>query len=641
MLKYVASLISETAVVTTDATPSSVEILAQLKLWNNTKAPYPQLCVHTLFEQQVKCTPQDIAVESSREQLTYKQLNSQANQLASYIRHLLKGNRSSARTCTPRDMRVMLYMERSEASMLVGFWGIIKAGCAVVLTDTELPVARVAHTLEEAQPQLIVTHSTLLSSLPPHNVPTLCLDTAWEQIGQQPDKNLRSLAGIDDIAYLITTSGTTGRPKVVRVAHRGLSNLYAAHIETLGVQPGDRLLQYPPMNFDGFVADVIMAHLAGATLVLGTPASLQPGYPLFELMRSRHITITTLTPSVLSVMPGHHLPDLRILLSAGEACTTGLVERWAPGRKFVNAFGPAEDTICFSLAECLPDGNPPTIGRPLQNQRGYVITQDNRLAGVGEVGELYIAGVGLAAGYTRQDLTMERFTTPHIQGVHEKRWYRTGDLVAWLPDGRLEYKGRVEGEYVKIHGVRVEPREIEQVLLEHPAVERSAVVDRSDANGQTILVAFVILKAEQSEQQVVSQLWQQLEQRLPRAVLPRTLLPLASFPITQQGKLDRRTLQSWPLPQAIQADPDYVAPRNELERLLVEHFTPILNMDGKALGIDTKITRLRSDSFSIAHIAAEIKKATGVYVQEFRIARNPTIRAITDHVEKERARTAK
>ncbi len=615
---------------------SPEDLHRQLATWNTTEAGYPQQCLHELFEFQVQRTPNTIAVISEDEHISYERLNGEANQVAQFVRKAL--GMDTTVHATGAEPRVALFVRHTSPLVLVGFWGILKAGCAVVLMDTAAPKKRTAAILSEAQPQVILTQADLVATLPQQKAQVICLDAQWEAIAVESTDNIASSTTLESLAYLISTSGTTGLPKVVNIAHRGLSNLYIAQIGAFGIQPDDRVIQFSPMSFDASVWEIMMAHLVGATLCLGTLDALRPGNNLFEFMRNSHITVATLTPSVLALMPSEALPELRILISVGEACSAATVERWSARRDFYNAFGHAEGTICLTIGKCVADGKPPSVGRVVQNNRAYVINAQGQLANIGEEGELYIAGVGLAVGYTQEARTHERFTVPHIDGIPETRWYKTGDIVCWLPDGSLMYIRRVEGDYVKVHGVRIEPKEIETILMEDAAVLYCAVVDRPAALGNTELVAFVVLSDGHQTSTILPQLQNRLASKLPKSMMPRTIVSLDAMPVTPHGKLDLKALKARQLPTVMPLDQHYIAPRTALEHLLVKHFATVLNINDKALSIDAKITHFRNDSFSIAQLAAEIKKVSGVYVRELVIARNPTIRNIALEIEREQNR---
>jgi amino acid adenylation domain-containing protein len=624
----------------TASSVSSDVIPGQVVEWNKTEAAFPLLCLHELFEGQVERTPQAIAVMSQQTSLSYEQLNQQANRLARHLRKALSLDPETGPKTTyavGAEPRVALFVGHTSPLVLVGFWGILKAGCAVVLMDTAASKERITSILAEAQPQLILVQAELLARLPQHEARVVCLDAEGEVLAQERSENVVNSMTLSNVAYLISTSGTTGVPKVVEIAHQGLSNLHVAQMRAFGVRPADRVLQFSPMSFDAALWEIMMAHLVGATLCLGTEEELEAGSHLAQFMRRARITVATLTPSVLTIMPpSEALPDLRILISVGEACTAAVVARWAPGRAFYNALGHAEGTICLTIGQCEANGRPPSVGKVIQNNRIYVVTQ-GRLANVGEEGELYIAGVGLAVGYTQEALTQARFTPPSIEGIPETRWYRTGDIVSWLPDGALMYVRRIAGEYVKVRGVRVEPKEIEGILMQDAAVLSCAVVDRPHAKGLTELVAFVVLMQDCEPTTTLPLLWDRLAARLPASMIPHVIVPLDAMPVTAHGKLDTGALKAWKLPMTATPDQAYVAPQTSLEQQLVEHFAGFLHIDPGELSIDTRLTTLRRDSFSVAHFAAAIKEASGVYISELSIARKPTIRHIAAEIERRQA----
>src|SRR2546421_10837688 len=286
---------------------SPEDLRRQLAAWNKTEAASPEQCLHDLFEAQVQRTPTAIAVMSEDEPISYERCNQQANQVARYVRKILGMDATTGSKTTGHPVgsepRVALFVRHSSPLAIVGFWGILKAGCTVVLVDTAAPEERTASILAEAQAQVILTQADLVATLPTHEAHVLCLDTQWETIARERLENVVSDTTLESIAYLISTSGTTGIPKVVKIAHRGLSNLYVAQVRAFGVQAGDRVIQFSPMSFDASIWEIMMAHLVGASLCLGSPDSLKPGRNLFEFLRNHRISVATLTPSILTSLP--------------------------------------------------------------------------------------------------------------------------------------------------------------------------------------------------------------------------------------------------------------------------------------------------------------------------------------------------
>ena len=289
------------------------------------------------------------------------------------------------------------------------------------------------------------------------------------------DARLPQTATGDHLAYVIYTSGSTGRPKGVACHQRGLANLAVSQIRALGVTPGSRVLQFASISFDAAVSEIAMALGSGATLLLEPREATLPGEPLLATLASLAVTHVTLVPSVLSLLPAATLPALSTLIVAGEACPAELVQQWAPGRRFFNAYGPSEVTVCATLHECRDVRTRPAIGRPMANMEVYILDPQLSLVPPGGVGELCIGGTGVARGYLHNPpATAERFV-PHPYGQAGERLYRSGDLARFLPDGTIDFEGRADTQ-VKIRGFRIELEEIEQALLRHPGVREAAVV---------------------------------------------------------------------------------------------------------------------------------------------------------------------
>ncbi len=476
--------------------------------------------VHQLFEIQVEQSPDSVAIvfaglesqlpileqkphqQNLQSVLTYRELNVRANQLAHYLKTLGVGP----------DVLVGICVERS-LEMIVGMLGVLKAGGAYLPLDPNYPKERLAFMLEDSQVPVLLTQERLIDSLPTNTAQIISLDTDWDAIAQYSPENLHSEVTCDNLAYVIYTSGSTGKPKGVLVPHAGVGNLAREQIRIFDVQPDSRVLQFASFSFDASVSEIFMAFLAGATLVLATRDSLMPGTGLLKLLREQRITTVTLPPSALAVLPVQELPDLRSLIVAGEACPPELINRWAPSRRFFNAYGPTEATVCTTIAECTPTLKKPPIGYPIANKQVYLLNEQLEPVPVGVAGEIYIGGLGLARGYlNRPELTAEKFIVrkaevPGELGVPtewvgefltqdtEERLYKTGDLACYLADGSLEFLGRID-EQVKVRGYRIELSEIEAVIGQHPGVQQAVVMAREDVPGQNRLIAYVVQNPE-------------------------------------------------------------------------------------------------------------------------------------------------
>ncbi|WP_395649265.1 non-ribosomal peptide synthase/polyketide synthase [Planktothrix agardhii] len=453
-----------------------------LKEWNETKTDYSyNKCIHQLIEEQAERTPDAIAVVFENQQLTYAQLNNRANQLAHYLRSL----------GVETEVIVGLCVERS-LEMIVALIGILKAGGAYLPLDPEYPPARLQFMLFDSQIPLLLTQHSLIDKLPNHQGQTLFLEEIWEKTAQPSQDNLTAKVTPSNLANVIYTSGSTGKPKGVMVEHKGLCNLAQAQIETLGVHPSSRVLQFASFSFDACIWEILMALGAGATLYLGTKEALMPGLPLMERLRDHAITHITLPPSALAVLPWENLPSLQTIIVAGEACSPELVKKWSQGRNFFNGYGPTEGSVCTAIAKCTPFDEKITIGRPIPNVQVYILDPHLQAVPIGVPGELHIGGAGLARGYlNRPELTAEKFiSNPFVSldppltpldkgGEQPSKLYKTGDLARYLPDGQIEYLGRIDNQ-VKVRGFRIELGEIEAVLGQHPLVQEAVVIARAD-----------------------------------------------------------------------------------------------------------------------------------------------------------------
>ncbi|NEO38508.1 MAG: amino acid adenylation domain-containing protein [Moorea sp. SIOASIH] len=454
--------------------------------WNNTKTDYPtDKCIHQLFEDQVEKTPDAVAVVFEQQKLTYSQLNTKANQLAHYLQTL----------GVKPEMLVGICVERS-VEMVVGLLAILKAEGAYVPLDPAYPQERLEYMFADSQVSVLLTQEQLLAQLPQHQAQVVFLDKDWEKIATETPEKVESEVSPQNLAYVIYTSGSTGKPKGVLVEHKGLCNLATVQIQAFQVNSNSRVLQFASLSFDASISEIVMALGSGASLYMGSRDTLMPGVGMSQWLRNNKITHITIPPSALAVMPKEELPDLKTIVVAGEACSPELISWWAKGRQFVNAYGPTESTVCATMAECSPECSVPPIGRPISNTQIYILDRNLQPVPIGVPGEIYISGVGLARGYLNQpQLTQEKFISHPLRNLTEERLYKTGDLARYLPDGNIEFLGRIDNQ-VKIRGFRIEPGEIESVLRRHSQVQQAVVIDREDTPGNKRLVAYFVPEPE-------------------------------------------------------------------------------------------------------------------------------------------------
>ena len=475
---------------------SELEILSKeerrqlLEEWNNTRADYPKgKCIHELFEEQAERTPENVAVVFEEQQLTYRELNERANQLAHYLRGL----------GVISEVRVGICLERS-VDMVVGLLGILKSGGAYVPLDPAYPAKRLGFMMEDAQMPVLLTHERWVGHLLEHKARVVCLDRDWPAISGQDTGNPTSKTMPLNMAYVIYTSGSTGQPKGTMNTHEGLCNRLIWMQEEYRLTPADHVLQKTPFGFDVSVWEFFWPLLAGASLVVARPGGHREPEYLAELIWRKKITTLHFVPSMLQVFlegPGlERCSCVKRVICSGEALSRGLQDRFFERMtaELYNLYGPTEASIDVTFWVCERDSPLRTvpIGKPIANTKIYLLDDQQQLVPLGVPGELHIAGVGLARGYyNRPELTAERFIPNPYSPESGGRLYRTGDMARYLADGSIEYLDRRDNQ-VKIRGLRIELGEIEAVLEQHPGVQQSIVIAREDEPGDKQLVGYVV-----------------------------------------------------------------------------------------------------------------------------------------------------
>jgi amino acid adenylation domain-containing protein len=592
---------------------SAAELL-QLQCWNQTQFDYPQdQTLVNLFEDRVAKNPNNLALVFESQSLTYQQLNQKANQLAHYLiqNYAIKP-----------DTLIGICVERS-LEMIIGLLGILKAGGAYVPIDPNYPQERIEFMLQDSGISVLLTQSSLLDQLPLtelENPPKiLCLDR--ETFASELTNNPSPQSTPNDLAYAIYTSGSTGRPKGVMIEHRGLVNMALAVDRVLQIQPESRLLQFSSFSFDASIWEIATALCAGACLYLAKKETLLPSQDLVDFLSDRKISHVTLPPSVLSLLPQATLLDLQTVVTAGEACATELVTRWAQGRRFFNGYGPTESTVCASIALCQPNGKKPPIGKPLPNIRIYILDADNQPLPPGIPGELCIAGVGLARGYlNRPETTAEKFIEIDLFGKTQ-RIYKTGDLARWLPEGNLEYLGRID-EQIKLRGFRIELAEIESVLLQYPLVKEAVVILYKTESNQSLIAYVTGITSDLS-----IQLKHYLKSRLPDYMVPAQIVVLDELPLTSNGKIDRKAL---PAPNG-GVEGLYIAPRNEVEKQLVQVWYTVLECQ-QQIGIHDNFFDLGGHSLLAVKLLNHVQQVFDQKLSLSSLFQNPTIAQLAEQL---------
>ncbi|HKR14768.1 MAG TPA: amino acid adenylation domain-containing protein, partial [Pyrinomonadaceae bacterium] len=573
----------------------------QLSIWNQTATAYPrERCIHQLFEEQAEARAAEIAVVFDDQQLSYAELNERANQLAHYLRRL----------GVQPETRIALCVERS-LEMLVGMLGILKAGGAFAPLDSSHPLERISFMLEDLQAPVVLTQEHLLDKLPAYWGQVISLDADWDDlISLESTQNPINEATAENLAYVMYTSGSTGIPKGVSVAHRAVVRL-VKNTDYVRLGPDEVFLQFAPISFDASTLEIWGCLLNGGRLAVMPPA-LPSLDTLGETLRKHGVTALWLTAGLFHLMVDERLDDLqpvRQLLAGGDALSPSHVKKafqGLPSCRLINGYGPTEGTTftcCYPVHDLDQLRTSVPIGRPIANTQAFILDRHLRPVPAGVTGELYIGGDGLARDYlNRPDLTAERFV-PSTQGdVPGARLYQTGDLVRYLPDGNIEFLGRRDLQ-VKIRGFRIELGEVETALSAHPALLDAVVVARADIGGEKQLVAYLISR--EGNTVSIDELKDFLRRKLPEHMVPASFVWLDAFPLTANGKVDRRAL---PAPDGDRHGlaQDFVAPRTEIEQLLAVIWSQALGVD--QVGIDDNFFSLGGDSIRSVQVLAKAQE---------------------------------
>lgn len=589
-----------------------------------------QALIHELFEATAAAHPESIAVVFESQALRYAELNDRSNQVA----HALL-----ARGVKPDD-RVAICTERS-LDLVIGLLGILKSGAAYVPLDPSYPPERLAYMLQDCAPVAVVAQARVLPLLPAIDIPLLCLDDADDlallagQPRHNPDARALGL-GARNLAYVIYTSGSTGLPKGAMNEHRAVVNRLLWAKQEYALATDDRVLQKTPFGFDVSVWEFFLPLLAGARLVIARPGGHQEPDYLVGLIASVGVTTLHFVPSMLPAFLEHVQAEacrsIRRILCSGEALPFVMqqqVMHYLPHVELHNLYGPTEAAIDVTSWRCEPgkyEGLVP-IGRPIANIRIYILDAQQEPVPLGAPGELYIAGVGVARGYlNRPELTRERFVDDRFGTEPGAKMYKTGDLARWLPDGNIEYLGRNDFQ-VKIRGFRVEPGEIESRLAACAGIREAVVVVREDVPGDPRLVAYLVLDARHAL--VPGELRAQLARDLPEFMLPTSFVAMESFPLTPNGKLDRKAL---PAPDSSgQPEREYEAPATVIEYQLCDIWQSLLKLP--RVGVHDNFFEIGGHSLLAARAVHLIAERCGRKVPVRTMFERPTIAELAPYVD--------
>ncbi len=590
--------------------------------WNDTQADYPDdWCVHQRFEHQVEHNPDAVAVVFEDKYLTYWELNTRANQLAYYLQAMGVGP----------DVLVGICAERS-FDLIVGLLGILKAGGAYIPLDPNYPSERLEYMLADSQVAVLLTQKHLVERLPKHKATVICLDMPWYQIARRNPENPVSGVKPSNLSYVIYTSGSTGQPKGVQVEHKGLMNLVYWHQRTFAIAPSDRATQLAGIAFDASAWELWPYLATGASIYLVKSELLGSLVDLQNWFITNRISIaflpTPLAEEFLSLEWDDTIP-LRTILTGGDK-----LHRYPPASapfELVNNYGPTENTVVTTSGLAIrneSDTVAPAIGRPISNTQVYILNSNLQPMPIGVPGELHIGGAGLARGYlNRPDLTQEKFIPNPFCPDPQARLYKTGDLVRYLPDGNIEYLGRIDNQ-VKIRGFRIELGEIETILSQYPGVLKIVAIAREDVPGDNRIVAYLVCDREQTP--TVSSLRGFLKQRLPEYMVPAAFVFLEALPLTPNGKIDRRALPTPDFAQQLEAQ--FVAPRNPLEQTLAQIWADVLGI--KQVGVRDNFFELGGHSLLATQLISRVRTAFKLEVPLRNLFESPTIIELAEYIQR-------
>ncbi|MBE9224379.1 amino acid adenylation domain-containing protein [Phormidium sp. LEGE 05292] len=603
--------------------------------WNDTKVDYPKdLCIDQLFAAQVEKTPDNIAVVFKEKQITYQELNQRSNKVAHYLQSL---------NVEP-EVLVGICVERS-LETIVGLLGILKAGGAYLPLDPTYPKERLSFMLSDSQAQVILTEQKYVEQFTGSGVKVVCLDSDWELIDRQNQENPHSKVTSENLAYVIYTSGSTGKPKGVAIPHRAVNRL-VCNTNYVQLESSDTIAQASNFSFDAATFEIWGALLHGARLVIIPQNILLSPQHFATCLRKQKISVLFLTTALFnqltSIVP-EAFKDLKHLLFGGEAVDTksvkAVLHNGSPQR-LLHVYGPTESTTfsCWYLVQDVAeDATNLPIGRPISNTQIYILDSKLQPVPIDVPGELYIGGDGLARGYLNaRELTAERFITnpfvraglgnnlcteQTISGQNPPLLYKTGDLARFLPDGNIEFLGRVDNQ-VKIRGFRIELGEIEALLSQHPDVQQAVVIAREDIPGDKQLVAYIV--PNQKLEAIDPSIKSFLEEKLPNYMVPAAFVMLDSLPLTPNGKVDRQNL---PAPDRKNSDPEtFVAPRSPIEQRLALIWAQLLRLE--QIGVNDNFFHLGGHSLIVTQMLSRLREVFHVELHFQQIFHNPTISSL-------------
>jgi amino acid adenylation domain-containing protein len=596
--------------------------------WNDTGKLYQlDKLLHSFIEDQALKTPKNKALTYEGKSLSYEELNAEANQLAHCLISKGVGPGTLVGLCTYRS-----------CEMVIGLLAILKAGGAYVPFDPTYPLSRLEFMINDSTVPVILAEKSSAEMLPQVSAEILLFEELKEIVNSYPRSNPTIKSSSENLAYVIYTSGSTGNPKGAMNTHKAIVNRLLWMQDTFKIGGSDTLIQKTPYSFDVSVWEFFWPLMFGSRLVIAKPEGHKDPEYLQEIISHESITVIHFVPSMLRLfleaVDSQRCESLKHVILSGEAVTIDLQQRYFSVLKapLHNLYGPTEAAVDVTYWRCDPNTVLSTvpIGRPISNIRLYILDKSGAPVAVGEEGELHIGGVGVGRGYlNRSELTAEKFIKDPFSQDASARLYKTGDLCRYLPDGNIEYIGRIDFQ-VKIRGNRIELGEIEATIQMDPSVRQCVVTVREDSPGERKLVAYVV---EYEGKFNISTIRKTLSEKLPDYMVPAVFVLLPALPLTPSGKIDRRSLPK-PGSERPRLANQYVASRTATEKILVQLWCEILQLD--SVGIEDNFFDAGGDSIQLMQVHSRLQKLFGVEFSITELFEHPTIHEICSYLTKEK-----
>ncbi len=566
--------------------------------------------VHKDFEDVALNTPDKVAIQFKNNVLNYCELNNSANQLAHFL---------LSKDLKP-ESRIGVFVDRS-LEMITTVIAVMKAGYVYVPIDTTYPQERIESIITDAKIEVIISDKLNCNKLEEFDSKIICLNKEKETISsfstENPNVELDQLS----LAYSIYTSGSTGKPKGVLLTHIGLSNLVENQTRIFDIKSESKVLQLASLGFDASVSEIFTALVKGATLHLISQDILLSGSSLINEINDKEISVATIPPSLLAVVPKEELSSLKTLVSAGEACKKDIIQKWADERKFVNAYGPTESTVCattYNVPHDIVEENIP-IGSAIDGIKVYILDEYMNRVPIGVSGELYISGLGLARGYNNApDLTAEKFLPNQYSKISGDRIYKSGDLVRRTENGKIEFIGRIDDQ-VKFRGYRIELAEIETVLENHEEIEKAVLLIKQTKNEKKLLAYYKCVSGKELDRNLLRDY---ILQHLPEFMLPSMFIKVDNIPLTHNGKVNKKELLKIDFQNEVERV--FEKPNSEIEKDIVEIWQDVLNVD--SISTADNFFDLGGHSLNVIQVQSKIKEKFDKELTVVDLFKYPTVK---------------